>query len=99
MEGFTILRGKEADDNARFAFLKKRYPTVPFLPTLVATAVPGGPIARDTYHSAAPLRGREFGDVDRPQHRGSADSKSLIFIDTRVSASFPTGASDTPTFQ
>src|ERR1700712_4352141 len=49
MEDFTILRGKEADDNARFSFLKKRYPTVPFLPTLVASAVPGGPIARDTY--------------------------------------------------
>jgi microcystin degradation protein MlrC len=49
MEDFTILRGKAADDNARFAFLKQRYPIVPFLPTLVATAVPGGPIARDTY--------------------------------------------------
>ena len=49
MEDFTILRGKEADENARFAFLKKRYPSVPFMPTLVATAVPGGPIARDTY--------------------------------------------------
>ncbi len=48
-EDFTVLRGKVADDNARFAFLKKRYPDVPFMPTLVATAVPGGPIARDTY--------------------------------------------------
>src|SRR5882757_10016024 len=27
MGDFTILRGNEADDNARFAFLKKRYPT------------------------------------------------------------------------
>ncbi len=50
VEDFTILRGKEADDNARFAYLKKRY-DVPFLPTLVATAVPGGPIAADAYAS------------------------------------------------
>jgi microcystin degradation protein MlrC len=49
MEDFTILRGKDADDNTRFAFLKKRYPSIPFMPTLVATAVPGGPVARDTY--------------------------------------------------
>ncbi|SEB48171.1 M81 family metallopeptidase [Terriglobus roseus] len=46
---FTILRGKEADDNARFLPLKKHYPDVPFMPTLVATAVPGGPIAREAY--------------------------------------------------
>lgn len=49
MENFAILRGKEADENPRFLFLKKRYPDIPFMPTLVATAVPGGPIARETY--------------------------------------------------
>ena len=46
-EDFTILRGTEASQNERFAFLKN-YPH-PFLPTLVATAVPGGPVAADTY--------------------------------------------------
>ena len=49
LEEFTIVRGKEADDSPRFAFLKKHYPNVSFLPTLVATAVPGGPVARETY--------------------------------------------------
>ena len=48
MEDFTILRGKEADENARFLYLKKRY-DVTFMPTLVASAVPGGPIAKDAY--------------------------------------------------
>ncbi|HLK21423.1 MAG TPA: M81 family metallopeptidase [Bryobacteraceae bacterium] len=47
MDEFTILRGAEMASNERFQFLK-RYPT-PFLPTLVATAVPGGPIERKTY--------------------------------------------------
>lgn len=51
LDEFTIVRGKEADDSARFAFLKKRYPDVTFMPTLVATAVPGGPVARDAYDS------------------------------------------------
>lgn len=46
-EDFTILRGAEAAQNERFAFLKS-YPHT-FLPTLVATAVPGGPVAADTY--------------------------------------------------
>ena len=46
-EDFTILRGDELARNQRFAFLKK-YPH-PFLPTIVATAVPGGPVAADTY--------------------------------------------------
>jgi microcystin degradation protein MlrC len=46
-EQFTILRGKEISANARFKFLT-RYPT-PFQPTIVATAVPGGPVDRETY--------------------------------------------------
>ena len=41
-EDFTILRDQPLSDSARFAFLKK-YPH-PFLPTVVATAVPGGPV-------------------------------------------------------
>ena len=49
IEDFTILRGKELDDSARFQFLKKHYPDIPFMPTMVATAVPGGPIAKDSY--------------------------------------------------
>jgi microcystin degradation protein MlrC len=49
MEDFTILRSKDADNSARFAFLKKHYPDIPFMPTLVASAVPGGPIAHETY--------------------------------------------------
>lgn len=59
MEDFTILRGKEADDNAQFAFLKKRYPIVPFLPTLVATAVPGGPVVPAASRLLFPT-GRQF---------------------------------------
>ncbi|MCU1258478.1 MAG: Microcystin degradation protein MlrC-like protein [Bryobacterales bacterium] len=47
MDEFTILRDAELTASARFQFLK-RYP-VTFLPTLVATAVPGGPIERKTY--------------------------------------------------
>ena len=47
MDEFTILRGAELTSSARFQFLKS-YP-VPFLPTIVATAVPGGPIERKTY--------------------------------------------------
>jgi microcystin degradation protein MlrC len=46
-EDFTILRGEELAASQRFAFLKT-YP-YPFLPTVVATAVPGGPVAADTY--------------------------------------------------
>ena len=48
-EDFTILRGQVLADSARFAFLNK-YPH-PFLPTIVATAVPGGPVDRDTYRA------------------------------------------------
>ena len=47
MEDITILRGQEIDDSERFTFLK-RY-DVPFLPTLVASAASGGPMARDAY--------------------------------------------------
>ncbi len=47
MEDFTILRDKELTDSKRFAFLKQ-YP-VPFLPTVVAQAVPGGPVEKATY--------------------------------------------------
>lgn len=47
MDEFTILRGDQASKDARFRFLQ-RYP-VPFLPTLVATATPGGPVERKTY--------------------------------------------------
>src|SRR5882757_9420332 len=47
VEDFTILRGNQAIENQRFQFLK-RY-SAPFLPTLVATAVPGGPVASETY--------------------------------------------------
>jgi microcystin degradation protein MlrC len=46
-EDFTILRGQQLAQDARFAFLKS-YP-YPFLPTVVATAVPGGPVAAATY--------------------------------------------------
>jgi microcystin degradation protein MlrC len=46
-EDFTILRGADLAKNERFAFLKSY--SHPFLPTIVATAVPGGPVAADTY--------------------------------------------------
>lgn len=51
VEDFTILRGREADENTRFLFLKKHYPAVSFMPTMVATAVPGGPIAKQSYEA------------------------------------------------
>ena len=47
MDEFRILRGAELASSARFQFLK-RYP-VTFMPTLVAAAVPGGPVERKTY--------------------------------------------------
>src|SRR3984885_1677260 len=46
-EDFDIRKGKELTDSERFAFLKK-YP-VPFIPTVVAQAVPGGPGDKATY--------------------------------------------------
>jgi microcystin degradation protein MlrC len=47
MEDFEVLKGHALTDSKRFAFLKK-YP-VPFIPTVVAQAVPGGPVDRATY--------------------------------------------------
>ena len=49
MEDFTILKGEAISKNERFKFLS-RYP-IPFLPTLVATAVPGGPVDGKTYQA------------------------------------------------
>jgi microcystin degradation protein MlrC len=47
MEDFEILKGEALAESPRFAFLKK-YPT-PFIPTVVAQAVPGGPVEKATY--------------------------------------------------
>src|SRR5580698_75508 len=47
MDDFTILRDDELSSSPAFQFLK-RY-QVTFMPTLTATAVPGGPIERKTY--------------------------------------------------
>lgn len=47
MQDFSILTGNALLNSDRFAFLKK-YP-VPFLPTVVAAATPGGPVERATY--------------------------------------------------
>lgn len=49
MEDFSVLSGTALTDSQRFAFLKK-YP-VPFLPTVVAAATPGGPVERTTYET------------------------------------------------
>lgn len=49
MEDFEILRGEELTNSERFAFLKK-YP-IPFMPTVVAQAVPGGPVDKTTYET------------------------------------------------
>jgi len=49
MEDFTILKEQALASNERFAFLN-RY-SVPFWPTLVATATPGGPVSLDTYRA------------------------------------------------
>jgi microcystin degradation protein MlrC len=46
-EDFTILKGQGLTESKRFAFLKN-YP-IAFMPTLVATAVPGGPVEKTTY--------------------------------------------------
>ena len=48
-EDFEILSGEALTNSDRFLFLKK-YP-VAFLPTVVAQAVPGGPVERATYDS------------------------------------------------
>jgi microcystin degradation protein MlrC len=47
MEDFTVVRGDDLAASRRFAFLKS-YPH-PFMPTLVASAVPGGRVERKTY--------------------------------------------------
>lgn len=47
MEDFTVTRGRELADDPFFSLLKA-YP-YPFQPTLLATAVPGGPVERHTY--------------------------------------------------
>jgi len=46
-EDFTILRGNDLAGSSTFAFVKS-YP-YPFFPTLVATAVPGGPVDSSAY--------------------------------------------------
>ena len=47
MEDFEILKDEALAGSQRFAFLKK-YST-PFIPTVVAQAVPGGPVDKATY--------------------------------------------------
>lgn len=47
LEDFTVHRARELADEPFFGFLKS-YPAV-FQPTLLATAVPGGPVERKTY--------------------------------------------------
>lgn len=49
MDDFEVLKDQSLTANQRFAFLK-RY-NVPFMPTLVATATPGGPVTQDTYEA------------------------------------------------
>ncbi|MGO9270383.1 MAG: M81 family metallopeptidase [Terriglobia bacterium] len=49
MEDFTVRRGQELADEPFFSLLKA-YPYL-FRPTLLATAVPGGPVERETYQS------------------------------------------------
>ena len=47
MEDFTVVRDQALADSRRYAFLKS-YPHT-FMPTLVASAVPGGQVERKTY--------------------------------------------------
>jgi microcystin degradation protein MlrC len=47
MEDFTVRRGEELSGARQYAFLKE-YPHA-FMPALVASAVPGGPVERATY--------------------------------------------------
>jgi len=49
MNEFTILRDAELTSSDRFKFLKRS--SVAFMPTLVATATPGGPVERKTYET------------------------------------------------
>ena len=66
IEDFEILKDEALTNSSRFAFLRK-YP-VRFIPTVVAQAVPGGPVERATYdaikadfleklHALLPLEG------------------------------------------
>ena len=48
MEDFTVKTGQELADEPFFSLLKA-YP-YPFHPTLLATAVPGGPVEREAYN-------------------------------------------------
>jgi microcystin degradation protein MlrC len=47
MEDFEILKGEALAGSQRFAFLKQY--SIPFIPTVVAQAVPGGPVEQATY--------------------------------------------------
>ena len=47
MPDFRVVRGKDLGDSRQYAFLKQ-YPH-PFMPTLVASATPGGRVERATY--------------------------------------------------
>jgi microcystin degradation protein MlrC len=47
MEDFEILKGEALAESQRFAFLKQY--SIPFIPTVVAQAVPGGPVEKATY--------------------------------------------------
>jgi microcystin degradation protein MlrC len=49
IEDFEILDGKALTNSSRFLFLKNY--SVPFIPTVVAQAVPGGPVEKTTYDS------------------------------------------------
>lgn len=49
-EDFRVLRGEGLASHDYFAFLKK-YPQAQIAPLLHARAVPGGPVARETYDS------------------------------------------------
>lgn len=49
IEDFEILDGEALTGSSRFMFLKNY--SVPFLPTVVAQAVPGGPVEKATYDS------------------------------------------------
>lgn len=49
IDEFDIQRGEQLNGSKRFAFLKS-YP-VPFMPTIVAVAVPGAPVSREAYES------------------------------------------------
>jgi microcystin degradation protein MlrC len=49
MQDFSVLTGTALTSSERFAFLKKY--SVPFLPTTVSAATPGGPVEKATYET------------------------------------------------